>query len=503
MPDILGTVSHIYSRLCEKAPDAAKILDASLARGVILNTTYSGLGTPEVAARMLEYGWSSCQKTPSSRPRTVCSYSASDINDHARQALLGHCRDSMPEHVFGDIVKRLPAHIEEQARLVTEDALANGTGRPDEDGLALVKALRAVLSKTSFQDQNYCYRHNRGCPLSPSAPRCCQGLAPISMQVAGVMCTPWSSMNAGKFVKWFNVATLPCMVLVYYLLEIQPHIIIIENVRHFDFETFVEPFLVNNLYKHCVLPLSPVDEGIPTGQSRKFLICLNVSKFSGLLTKSLEPAPLMETVFHRTLIKNVGVYSDVVSQKDVLDWKATMLQLKGWQLLIDGEEKSASLRAIPARKCLPGSLGQRLAGYLAEYEADTAAGGPLLDSCWIDLNQTVHFYQRVTDVAPPLLATSKTWDMAKRRPVTLREQLVAMGFCPPLGEETERQDDEFLATMASLTSLFWPWWKGADATMPETFLNTSRLGNGMHATVIGIVLALSLSFATPSADAES
>ena len=267
----------------------------------------------------------------------------------------------------------------------------------------------------------------------------------------------------------------------------------------------MQPFLDRNLYKHCVVPLSPVDLGIPTGRSRKFLICLNVSKFSCLLTHELHPEPLLEKAFYRTLVRSVDVYSDICSAQDLRDWKVTMLEQKGWQHLFEKQEMLDQLNTFPARKCLPGSLAQRLSAYEDEYEkAAAAAGAPRLHGVWVDLNQTIAFYQSISDVAPPLLATSKTWNMARRRTVSRRELLVSMGFCVPLGEETERQEEKFLKAMASLTQSFWPWWNRAgEAVMPESFLNTQRLGNGMHTSVIGSVLALSLSLCALSAGTES
>ena len=381
---------------------------------------------------MLQHGWSSQHEHVGHRPQGFHAFAASEINPQAREALLQQRHDRAPEHVFGDVVKRLPPRLESEARRVTSEALAVSSGDPMADSLKLVRELRVLLEGCSFQSANWCYKHQTACALCPPKP-VSKRPQPLHMEVAGVTCTPWSSMNLGKYLKWHNAATLPCIVLSEHLLAIQPSIIIIENVRAFDVPTFVSRFLEQNRYKHCVLPLSPLEVGVPTGRARKFLICLNVAHFCDLMTMTLNPEPLMQSVFHRRLAATVAVFSQVASEKEVLVWKAEMLQQKGWSCFLQGHESGEGmLKSFPARKCLPGASHQRLQAYQAEYSKEQAEEGVHLECCWIDLNQCLHFYRRMADTAPPLLSTSKLWNLTKKQPVTLPELLVCLGFAPPV-----------------------------------------------------------------------
>ena len=63
----------------------------------------------------------------------------------------------------------------------------------------------------------------------------------IHVEVAGVTCVAWSTMNQSKTVGWYHPSAGPCMVEAYWCKHLRPSIIVVECVKGFDAETWLEP----------------------------------------------------------------------------------------------------------------------------------------------------------------------------------------------------------------------------------------------------------------------
>ena len=73
----------------------AMLYQQAMLTGMILTTSYSGLGTIEVAAGMLSEGFRQ-EHQPNSPAAGFHCYAACDMNTHCQQALLEHRREQRP-----------------------------------------------------------------------------------------------------------------------------------------------------------------------------------------------------------------------------------------------------------------------------------------------------------------------------------------------------------------------------------------------------------------------
>lgn len=114
----------------------------------------------------------------------VTFYSACDVSECARSALMSHPTSTRPHHVFGEILERVPEpHLTELRRLEKHylelwamtkaefslGGIAKSDLRTQCDilGAEYVGKCLDVLSSLELNAESYCYIHNRACPLAP------------------------------------------------------------------------------------------------------------------------------------------------------------------------------------------------------------------------------------------------------------------------------------------------------------------------------------------------
>jgi hypothetical protein len=168
-----------YGELLGRAPHRAALSDV-LDRGIFVTSGYSGTGGFELAVdAVVTAAGVSLDKVPN-----IVYYSACDSSESARQALLSHSPRTRPEHVFGDMLERVPdrelqelkaleqttlgmwEHAKEEVRLggMTKKELADYC---ESFGQEYVEQILDILAGVEFKLQAYCYAHDCLCFLSP------------------------------------------------------------------------------------------------------------------------------------------------------------------------------------------------------------------------------------------------------------------------------------------------------------------------------------------------
>ena len=144
--------------------------------GVCLNGNYSGIDCPSLAAKMMLTAWCSLglAKMASNVFRT---YSSSDILPLCRGIVLSANAEDLPNHVFGDVLDRLPARtrrvVEANRPEAGADPVTTMMGLQEiEDVLSNPKSWPAPGRIISF-----CYRHNVCCSLFCKIPPAVQDIS--------------------------------------------------------------------------------------------------------------------------------------------------------------------------------------------------------------------------------------------------------------------------------------------------------------------------------------
>ena len=223
-------------------------------------------------------------------------YSATDISPLCPKCLLAHPCDSQPQHVFGDVLGRLPAevkkrclHIEadkllayEQARAAAVAQLTAAGNAWDEDdssaepqeppgmmeykvklGNEMVWAMVAELQACTFEETDWCHRHHKFCFVDPKSDPAFADA--FTLEVAGPCCPPWSTMNPRRD-RWLSTSTLPALAWVYSTRYRRPAAIIHENAPGWDDSAAVKAFSEVGV-KRALRPLSSEDLDIDSSEA--------------------------------------------------------------------------------------------------------------------------------------------------------------------------------------------------------------------------------------------
>ena len=190
-------------------------LSSSLARGVTLTSSYSGIGTPEFALTSLA---GKCGGAD------VSLYSACDWSDKARAALSSHT--SGPSHIFTDLMHRIDSRTREKLWSLQETVAGQLSGLLAEvaaeaeqaterfadavklTGMKFTRQARLILSKASFPEKSPCARCQQNCSHRPDARLIARER--LWLEVAGVTCVAFSRF--GSLLKWADKSAVVCLV---------------------------------------------------------------------------------------------------------------------------------------------------------------------------------------------------------------------------------------------------------------------------------------------------
>ena len=242
-------------------------LRGRLSEPLVVTTHFSGIGCAEVCVSMLQERFHS-----GSSPR-VRFYSACESDREAR-ALLLHRGGSEPEHVFGDILSRIPLDTLQRLRQIQFDAISQSGSlceqARDECGSNMLGMMCRVLDSCKFVEKDWCYKHQTKCCLKPTVPPGTQ-----HGDITGSTCVAWSTLNKSGG-RWLHESTLPCLVWIYWLLCSQPSWYLHECVQNFDHRTLAE--LLKTKYCTFSFCSSPRDLGLPANRWRRYTFGFNAQR---------------------------------------------------------------------------------------------------------------------------------------------------------------------------------------------------------------------------------
>ena len=306
-----------------KGSDLCANFQNNIARKIVLTSSYSGVGTAE-------YALSRILASSEGSGSNFVVHSACDNCPLALRTLMAHVGPSSPDHVFVDVLDRLPPDVKEECLGLQKTMLADVkelkaaiplTGmqlfnkKKCKLGDTYVARLKQILVKCDFLENAWCRKCQKYCPLSPRSDGHEEDLW---IEVAGTTCCPFSSMNLSS-TEWASDATLPCMVWAFSTRFWQADIIVHECVQYFQPEVLLSIF--NNLgldtpmlrsqssrfyiedanYEMFSMVFTPTQLGIPSERYRRYSQ-FHLKAVSSMLHRNQQD--LHEAVFRDLFFKN-------------------------------------------------------------------------------------------------------------------------------------------------------------------------------------------------------
>ena len=179
---------------------------------VRVTTHFSGVGTPEIALRMIELSLQKCGVWP--RGKRVAFHSACDNDRHCQQVLRSHDIHSRPLHLFPNVLLAVPQDVVNalQTKLRSlqnafESCKASGAEARNRRRVELEREMHAyamdVLGEASFHEEMECLIHGKPCAHFPERDG-------IHVEVAGSPCVPFVRGGAyGTSMFWLHDVTVP------------------------------------------------------------------------------------------------------------------------------------------------------------------------------------------------------------------------------------------------------------------------------------------------------
>ena len=522
-PTSFRGLSEWPKQVCEdleaSSPQLLHVLRSKLCsnKDVWLTTHYSGMGCAELALLMLQ----SQLTDRDGHAGKVLLYSACDINPLARQMLMERPKALAPAHVFGDITSRVPmealAKLKEIEATALDLAAASGSRWQcvDEEGKEelkqhkttlgqrMVRDMCSVLSQCQFVQKDFCFACGKMCPLLPDR----GGEDVEHMEVAGTTCVAWSSMRSGSTCtgQWLHKSTLPCLVWMFWLRHSKPTWYVHECTSRFDARELCE--FLEAQYMSFSLRFSPKMFGVPADRHRCYTVGFNTQtcQLTQMAKERLEEAcadwldegqPLeglsLSNLSNGLLRCFQGIFERRVAVGCEVFLQAPAELLNAF---LEKHAPAGHATATGARKdlllCLSGAEFQRLVGFQKIFRENFHGtfNEALGSSGVVNLQQTIAFQSRVTNIVPALLTksvlcvlTQKEQGVEPARVGLPIEHFGMLGF--PIFE-------------VGSFSAFFPWklsWLVEHLTSSEI---REMTGNGMHLQAIGSVLALILTLCEP------
>ena len=217
-----------------------------LVDGCCVTTTYSGTGSFESGVHRACLCAADSLGLDQAEIQDIHFYSATELDETARRVLAGHPNSTRPEHIFGNVLDRVPEKYRDditdtelkfltlwqdtkndyKAKNITKASYKQWQANLEREYLCL---LIKTFDKVEFSMTSYCFVHGKQCNVSPRAVGRSSwkaGKASMWLEGAGSICCPWSLMSHGNGNRWLDAATLPCMTWLYGLLFYQPDLFI-------------------------------------------------------------------------------------------------------------------------------------------------------------------------------------------------------------------------------------------------------------------------------------
>ena len=215
-------------------------LVSNLAEGVVLTSSFSGLGSDALVAHMIEER-AAASGIGGALLAGSHVHAACDISEACQQVLLCHTGKHKPKHVFTDIVQLIPEKDRvamqcalDQHRSKVEDAVASvAPGSSAEYRKTLRKEVVDSESEVFFsfaarlaRRWKFCRDDKAWCVACSAFCRRWPASGGLHIEIAGTICVGHSSMGAQW--GWLDNAAIPAIVWATCMRQIKPHCIVHE-----------------------------------------------------------------------------------------------------------------------------------------------------------------------------------------------------------------------------------------------------------------------------------
>ncbi|CAE7037663.1 unnamed protein product [Symbiodinium sp. CCMP2592] len=383
------------------------------AQAKVLVTHYSGYDAPGIAFSFVEHylkkaGWLR------SGARCVLPLHACDYAPLAQQALLSLPEPLKYEHIFCDMLDRVPDAMDAACSAASEQAAAkmHPTSKKVSSkaqresasalGRELIQELMDCMRDVKFEEaSSFCLRHKADCPIPGLKKYADKGM--LTVAIAGL---DWSCMGSKSGLLGSGIQAN--VLWVQERRQMQENLLFIECTSHFDEEASATAHL-SDLYTFQSIILGPDDFGLPCTRQRKF--CVGVLRQWGYMDKPLSRIG--------QLFRIRRLCGDVYLQAP----DAEVQQHHAERAVERGFQASAVDHLSPSQLLPPAMLVRHDA-----YQAQKQKLGYHVGLCM--LGQNAESFGQVTETVPALLRSSTVWCFGPltEREMMAKEHLLVMGI---------------------------------------------------------------------------
>ena len=279
--DIQLWAHKVMQRICSSDPDLARLLRHNLERKVCITTHYSGIGTAEMAAAIVELAAQSHFSLDAANCFRV--HAASDIDPTAQHVLLSGVSTISPSHVFGDVCFPAPVACQQRWRswlTTTRQEIERACSTPQErlrmierKGSQIFSLIQRDLHKltSSRNFKQHCIKCGKYCPRFPSLSSLSGAL---QIDISGSTCVGFTT--AGKQWQLLDDSIIPFAIWCWTVKSVKPDLIIHECVTGFPV-TLLDAALNHDeappLYQVSTCVFDTTDLGIPVKRKRRYTVC--------------------------------------------------------------------------------------------------------------------------------------------------------------------------------------------------------------------------------------
>lgn len=390
---------HMYDQAGTLDPSCIERLLANMKEGVVLTSSYSGLGTDIIAAKIIERMVT--RLGLATLTECIVSYAVCDNSELCQDILLRLQHTQHPGfqtvpstgHVFGDItqladvrdvdyLKSCLVYSRSRVDRIHPESSPERTEFIRLESVKFMHRARQVTAKWRFSrsDKAWCVRHKKYCKRWPKEGQ-------LHVEIAGTTCVGLSRM--GNCWMWLDDATIPCLVWAAAIRSIQPTLVVHECVPQFKVEVLAE--LLGPAFSISSVVFSPVDLGIPTERIRRYSIA-DCSKAS-IVHRAYDVEQFSRFAFRRLMVDG-NIYFITENTDKVLQQEA--------------ERRSMDATTVKHwRDILTASQRQRLDDHEVVKVGCITTSDRL---CWmVQLAQNADWCPGRTSVVPTLLRKSLVW----------------------------------------------------------------------------------------------
>eukprot|EP00435_Cladocopium_sp_Y103_P048908 s774_g14.t1 len=267
-------------------------------KGLVMTTTFSGVGSAELAAELL---LDALREDGLVQPGfDFHVHSACDKDAMCREVLMHHDPGFAPDHVFAQVDDCLPDHIRarlESLLFAAQSEVVDKTFPTARDrsqaievrGQKLIKDCLDILANTNVLSQGACHACKKMCSRFPDAAK---RMVYLWLEVAGSPCIPFIKGGAyGTGLAWLHETTISFLSWGRAMRAKKPDMILHECVPGFTPETLQKVLNQHeDLYDITSLVLSPDDMGYAVRRERRYSLCVlkkSCEKTEGLFDENL------------------------------------------------------------------------------------------------------------------------------------------------------------------------------------------------------------------------